>query len=145
MAGIHDGGSADDAGYETRGRWTSSPLSSPLPRHRKRKLGLRWQHDARLLPQPTQDLQPFRAQLQSGAAGQKADAEDCGRPRGWRAPLDGVDGSDHEGLPASHVELGYERPIDALLHRGEVAAIVYVRGFRRDRVRANPEVYAGHE
>ena len=48
-----------------------------------------------------------------------------------RTALDGVDASDHEGLAAAHMELGYQWPFAALLHRGEVAAGIYVGGVRR--------------
>ena len=56
-------------------------LSGRLSWYRQRKLGLRRQHDTRLLSEPAEDLQPLRPQLQSSTAGQAADAEDRRRPR----------------------------------------------------------------
>ena len=39
-----------------------------------------------------------------------------------RAAVDRVDRHHHESLAGTHVELGHRRPVDALLHRREVAA-----------------------
>ena len=68
-----------------------APYKVALPWHRQRKLGLRRQHDARLLREPDEDLQPLRQELQSGAAGQAADAEDR-RRSGRRWTRDGPTG-----------------------------------------------------
>ena len=96
--------------------------------HRQRELGLRRQHVAGVLPEPAEDLQPLRPQLQPGAAaGRAADAEDRRGARRRRAALDRVDRHDHEGLAGPHVELGHRRPVAALLHRAEVAALLQVR------------------
>ena len=43
-----------------------------------------------------------------------------------------------------NVELGYRRPLAALLHRGQVAAVAYASRVSGARVRAIPEVHAGH-
>jgi hypothetical protein len=52
MAGIHDRRAADDAGQGARRERPSRSLQGRLSRHRQRKLGLRRQHDARLLSEP---------------------------------------------------------------------------------------------
>ncbi len=46
---------------------------------------------------------------------------------------------------APHLELGHEWAFDALLHRCEMVAFLFVGGFRRDRVRADSQVHAGDE
>ena len=62
---------------------------------------------------------------------------------GGDGPLDRLDRSRHEGLAEAHVELGHQRPFDAQLHGGEVAAFLHVRGFRRDRVQPDPQIHFG--
>jgi alpha-L-arabinofuranosidase len=45
----------------------SGALQDRLPGHRQRELGLRRQHVGRVLPEPAEDLQPLRPELQPGA------------------------------------------------------------------------------
>ena len=63
MAGIYDHGAAYDTGKGARRQRPSCSLQNRLPWHRQRKLGLRRQHDARLLCEPDEDLQPLCPQL----------------------------------------------------------------------------------
>jgi alpha-N-arabinofuranosidase len=65
----------------------SCSLQNRLSRHRQRKLGLRRQHDARLLREPAKDLQPLRKKLQSCPTEQRPDAQDRGRPGRERAEV----------------------------------------------------------
>ena len=124
VARVPDHRSADDAGEGAGGERTPGAVQGGVPGHRQRELGLRRQHDAGVLPQSDEDLQPLRQELQSGAAaGRAADAEDRRGPRRRRAAVDRVDRHDHEGLAGTHVELGHRRVVDALLHGAEVAAV----------------------
>ena len=140
VAGVPDRRAADDAGEGASRQRPSRALEDRLPGHRQRELGLRRQHDAAVLPEPAGALQPLRPELQPGAGeGPAPDAEDRRGPRRRRAPLDGVDRRDHEGVAGPLVELGHGRPVPAQLHRAEVAPVAQVHRVRRERVRRDPE------
>src|SRR5215475_12295078 len=113
MAGVHDGAGGHDTRQGAHRQRPCGALQGSVSGYRERKLGLRRQYDSRVLPESIPDLQPLRAQLQSGAAGKRQNAEDRGWARWWRIALDRLDGDHHERLPATYVELGDEWPVVA--------------------------------
>jgi alpha-L-arabinofuranosidase len=62
---------------------------------------------------------------------QAPDAENRRRPWRRRPAMDRLDGNRHEGLSATHVELGHQRSFHAQLHGGALAAFLGVGGFWR--------------